>query len=270
MYMFCRTTVCRSCRGFYFYMDQLIYYASAIVAVIFVFAPHEFAHAYVAYKCGDPTAKMRGRMTLNPLKHIDVYGFIACILVGFGWAKPVPIDPYNFRNYRRGLFLTSVAGVVANYIIAFFAYPLLLLVGFYFPVATPPAYYLYLFLEQSFLLIFIFSLSVFIFNLLPFNPLDGFRIVQSLTREMNPVHRFLKNYGQYILIAVVLESFLCGILESYTNFEYARYFDILGYVQWFSMNILGYPIRLLWNAIFGLGIPSLMPYGIPSQYIIFY
>lgn len=249
---------------------DFIYYAAAIIAVIFVFAPHEFAHAYVAYKCGDPTAKMRGRMTLNPLKHIDVYGFIACILVGFGWAKPVPIDPYNFRHYRRGLFFTSIAGVVANYIIAFLGYPLFLLVELYFPATTVAAYYFCLFAEQTFLLIFIFSLSVFIFNLLPFSPLDGFRIVQSLTREVSPVQRFLKNYGQYILIVLVLESFLCGILESYAHIGFARYFDILGYVQWFSMNILGYPIRLVWNAIFGLGIPSLMPYGISAEFIIYY
>lgn len=241
-------------------MNDLIYYASAIIAVIFVFAPHEFAHAYVAYKCGDPTAKMRGRMTLNPLKHIDVYGFIACILVGFGWAKPVPIDPYNFKNYRKGLFLTSIAGVVANYIIAFIAYPLLLAVFLYFP-ARGGAYYAREFLLQTFRSIYVFSLGVFIFNLLPFNPLDGFRIVQSVTREVSPVQRFLRNYGQYILIVLVLESFLCGILENYARLSYAKYFDILGYVRWFAINILGYPIRLVWDLVFGMGIPSLTPYG---------
>lgn len=242
-------------------MSQLIYYLSAIVAVIFVFVPHEFAHAYVAYKCGDPTAKMRGRMTLNPIKHIDVYGFVACVLVGFGWAKPVPINPYNFKHYRRGLFLTSIAGVVANYIVAFIAYPLLLLVVTFFKANTLPAFYLYAFLEQTFLSVFIFSLSVFIFNLLPFNPLDGFRIVQSATREISPVQRFLKNYGMYILIVIVLESFLCGILTDYAHLPYAEYFDILGYARWFALNILGYPIRLVWDLVFGNGIPVLMPYG---------
>ncbi len=243
-------------------VNDLIYYVSAIVAVIFVFAPHEFAHAYIAYKCGDPTAKMRGRMTLNPLKHIDIYGFLACILVGFGWAKPVPINPYNFKHYRRGMFFTSIAGVTANYIIAFFAYPLFLLVEIYMPVSTVAGYYLYSFLELTFRNIFVFSLGVFMFNLLPFNPLDGFRIVQAATREVNPVQRFLRNYGQYILIAVVLESFLCGILESYAHLPIARYFNILGYVQWFALNILGYPIQLVWNLIFRLGIPGINPYGV--------
>lgn len=241
------------------FIYQLIYYLSALIAVVFVFAPHEFAHAYVAYRCGDPTAKARGRMTLNPLKHIDVYGFIACILVGFGWAKPVPINPYNFRNYRRGLFLTSIAGVTANYIIAFLAYPLLTAVLIYFPKGGN-LWYLFQFLYQTLNSIYVFSLGVFIFNLLPFNPLDGFRVVQALTREINPVNKFLKNYGFYILIILVIESFLCGVLVDYAGIYAAKYFNVLGYVQWFAHNILGYPIELLWNAVFRIGLPVIGAY----------
>ncbi len=240
-------------------MYQLIYYLAAIVAVIFVFAPHEFAHAYVAYKCGDPTAKMRGRMTLNPLKHLDPVGFILCAVAGFGWAKPVPIDPYNFHNYRRGMFLTAVAGVITNYIIAFFGYLLWLVVALYFPV-TNSTYYLYLFLSEFFTDLFVFNLGVFIFNLLPLFPLDGFRVVEAFTRQVNPVQRFLRTYGQYILIILVVESFLCSILMDYTSLSYVQYFDILGYVQWFAINILGYPILALWNVIFGLPLPVILPY----------
>ena len=240
-------------------INTVIYYLAAVVAVIFVFAPHEFAHAYVAYKCGDPTAKMRGRMTLNPVKHLDIYGFVLCILAGFGWAKPVPIDPYNFRNYRRGLFLTSIAGVVTNYIIAFLAYPLFLAVTIYFPV-TNGTYYIYDFLIRTFSSIYVFSLGVFIFNLLPLNPLDGFRVVESLTREINPVRRFLKNYGMYILIVLVLESFLCDTIVTYTDLYIVHYFDMLGYVQWFAREILGYPIMALWRTIFGLGLPTIAPF----------
>lgn len=237
-------------------MGTLIYYLAAVIAVIFVFSPHEFAHAFVANKCGDATAKMQGRMSLNPLRHLDPYGFVLCILAGFGWAKPVPINPYNFKNYRRGLFLTAIAGVVTNYIVAFFAYPLFLLVKIYFPASNNMALiYLNVLLVQTFSLIYTFSLGVFIFNLLPLYPLDGFRVVESLTREVNPVHKFLKNYGQYILIALVLESFLCNVLVNYANIYAASYFDILGYVQWFAYNILGYPIIALWNAVFGLGLP---------------
>lgn len=243
-----------------------LYYLASIVAVIFVFAPHEFAHAYAAYKCGDPTAKMRGRLTLNPLKHIDIYGFILCAIAGFGWAKPVPINPYNFRNYRKGMFLTAIAGVVTNYIIAFVGYLLFIVVNRYFPVSNDITYYIHYFFSTLFQNLFIFNLGVFIFNLLPLYPLDGFRVVEALTRSINPVQRFLRTYGMYILIVLVLESFLCGVLEDYANLPVARYFDILGYVQWFALNILGYPIRLIWNLVFNLGVPSLMPYG----YFIFY
>ena len=248
----------------------IIQYLAALIAVIFVFTPHEFAHAYAAYKCGDPTAKMRGRLTLNPIKHFDLYGFILCAVAGFGWAKPVPINPYNFKNYRKGLFLTSIAGVVTNYIVAFFGYLLFVVVSLFFPAGTAAVNYVAFFFQMLFLDLFIFNLGVFIFNLLPLYPLDGFRIVESVTRGINPVQKFLRSYGMYILIILVLESFLCGVLEDYTSFRYAKYFDILGYVQWFAINIVGYPIRLIWNAIFGLGVPSLMPYGLPVSYIIYY
>lgn len=239
-------------------MSYLFRYLGGIIAVLFVFIPHEFAHAFVAYKCGDPTAKMRGRLTLNPLKHIDPAGFVLCILTGFGWAKPVPIYPSNFHNYRKGLFLTAIAGVVTNYIIAFIAYPLFLLISLYaVPAVTVGAqavefFYLVLYL------IFAYSLSVFVFNLLPLYPLDGFRVVESFTREINPVRRFLRNYGRYILLILVLESFLCDILSTHTSLTYIQYFDILGYVHWFARNIIGFPITAMWNAIFGLPI-TLLP-----------
>ena len=240
-------------------MTYLFKYLGGIIAVLFVFIPHEFAHAFVAYKCGDPTAKMRGRLTLNPLKHIDPTGFVLCILTDFGWAKPVPIYPYNFHKYRKGLFLTAIAGVVANYIIAFIAYPLFLLIAVYAAPTASAAVYVVNFFEQVFYLIFAYSLSVAVFNLLPFYPLDGFRVVESLTREINPVRRFLKDYGRYILLILVLESFLCDILSTHTSLPYVHYFDILGYVHWFARNIIGFPITAMWNAIFGLPI-QLMPF----------
>lgn len=234
-------------------MRETIEILAGIVAVIFIFAPHEFAHAFVAYKCGDATAKMEGRLSLNPLKHLDPAGFLLCALTGFGWAKPVPINPMNFRKYRSGLFLTAIAGVAVNYIIAFLAYPLFLVVFLYAHPATEVAYYATMFGYLSFGYIFLYGLSVVVFNLLPLNPLDGFRVVESLTREINPVRRFLKNYGKYILIALVLESFLCDVLQRYTDLPYVQYFDILGfYLQYFAGNILGFPITALWNTVFGL------------------
>lgn len=233
-------------------METMLYYLASIVAVLFVLVPHEFAHAFIAYKCGDGTAKFRGRLTLNPMKHLEPAGFLLCILTGFGWAKPVPIYPSNFRNYRRGLFFTAIAGVVTNYIIAFFAYPLFLIVFQFITPANEIGYYLVYFAEYTFLLIFIYSLSVFIFNLLPLYPLDGFRVIESFTRQVNPVRRFLKDYGQYILIALIIESFVCDALTDYAGLEWINNFNILYYVQTFARRIIGFPITTLWNVIFGL------------------
>ncbi len=237
-------------------MNEFIYYLAGAVAVIFVFAPHEFAHAFAADKCGDATPRAYGRLTLNPIKHLDPYGFALCILTGFGWAKPVPINPYNFKKYRSGLFWTSVAGVIANYIVAFAAYIIFALLTRF---VYNPNYavingnqalnYLVSFILLVFNLTYIYSLSVFVFNLLPFYPLDGFRVVEALTREINPVRRFLKNYGRYLLIFLILESFLCDVLVNYAGIDFAMYFDVLGYVQWFAQNILGWPIQALGGLI---------------------
>ncbi len=233
-------------------MTQLIEILAGVIAVLFVLVPHEFAHALVAYKCGDATAKYSGRLTLNPIKHLDITGFVLCIFTGFGWAKPVPVNSNNFKHYRSGLFLTSVAGVIANFIVAFFAYLLFIVVYKYAGTPTEQvAKFAVEFVKTVFSSIFIFSLGVFAFNLLPLHPLDGFRIVEAFTREVNPVRRFLKNYGMWILIILVLESFLCYVLQKYAGISIAKYFDILGYVKWFAVNIIGFPITALWNTVFG-------------------
>lgn len=243
-------------------MSELVEIIAGLIAVIFIFAPHEYAHAFIAYKNGDPTAKMRGRLTLNPIKHLDPAGFILCAFTGFGWAKPVPINPYNFRNYKKGMFCTAVAGVITNYIIAFIAYPLYLVIYRYVYIQNYGFFlnnewleYIIEILYTSLFYIYAFGMSVFVFNLLPFNPLDGFRVVEALTREVNPVHRFLKVYGSYILIALVLESFLCNVLMRYMSVPYVQYFNILGWVSKFAQNIIGFPIKAVWNLIFGLPMP---------------
>lgn len=233
-------------------IDYLLQILAGFVAVLFVLVPHEWAHAFAATKCGDGTPKAYGRLTLNPLRHLDPVGFVCCALVGFGWAKPVPINPYNFKNYRKGLFFTSIAGVVINYIIAFFIYLLLVIfVRFaYFEMlfSSRAVSYFAEFIFDCLYSIFSFSLCVFIFNLLPLYPLDGFRVVESFTRQVNPVRRFLRNYGQMILIILIVESFICDILVRY-NIAWAANFDILGYIMRFATDIIGYPIQKAWDWI---------------------
>ena len=95
-------------------MDYFVSLLASLLSIMLVITLHEFAHAFVSYKCGDPTAKFAGRMTLNPVKHFDLLGVAMFAVAGFGWAKPVPVNPYNFKNQKSGALWTSAAGVVCR------------------------------------------------------------------------------------------------------------------------------------------------------------
>ena len=211
--------------------------------MLFVLVPHEFAHAAVAVANGDPTPKLNGRLSLNPLRHFDPLGFVMCALVGFGWARPVPINSANFKNYKVGLFTTAIAGVVTNYIIAFIFYPLYALSYMYVGTGTAGG----LFLTTFLWLVFSYNLSIAVFNLLPLFPLDGFRVVESLTMPWNKVRQFLGKYGQPILLVLIFESFVCSVVGRFYPIFYS--FDVLGYVMTFAVDIIGWPIQALWGLI---------------------
>lgn len=226
-------------------IDYLIEIVAGAIAAIVVLTFHEFSHAFVAYKCGDPTAKFYGRMTLNPFKHFDPLGLIMFATVGFGWAKPVPINPNNFRNYRAGSFWTSAAGVITNYIMAFVFYPLLLVMLTYVcPLIKWP--YLAGFIESIFYFLFAYSLNFCVFNLLPFYPLDGFRIIDALTTNRGKFYWFLRKYGYYIFLGLMAINILARWIPI------LNYVNVYGYVMQFAVQIFGKPITLFWNHIFGL------------------
>ena len=226
-------------------MNYLIQLVAQFLAVMVVITFHEFAHAYVANKCGDPTARFSGRMTLNPLKHFDPFGILMFALAGFGWAKPVPVNPNNFNNYRKGSFLTSAAGIITNYIMAFILYPIFVLVLLYVcPLVSGT--YMEILLTSFFSSLVVYSLSFCVFNLLPFYPLDGFRIVDALDRKKGKVYWFLRQYGQYILLGLIFISILSD------RIPYLGYINILDYILSFAIKILGWPITSLWNWVFSL------------------
>lgn len=170
-----------------------------LCAIIIALSLHEFAHAYVAYKCGDNTPKMQGRVSINPLKHIDPVGFVCCALFGFGWARPVQVNPNNFRNIKKGQGWTSVAGVLMNLFLGFIGCGLYTALSNF---AVNNAFFdvLLYFLYFTFFL----NICLAVFNILPIYPLDGFKLVENYTKYGNGYVNFMYRYGNLILLAVVL------------------------------------------------------------------
>lgn len=173
-------------------------------ALMIALSFHEMAHAFAAKKNGDFTAKYAGRLTPNPFKHFDPIGIVMMFLVGFGWAKPVPIDPNNFENRKKGMIETSIAGVATNIIFAIF---FSLLYSFFLLLPAPVDYnawfYIYLILNYFLFYGIIFNINFFLFNLIPLSPLDGFRLLETLFPSSRIVE-FLRRYGGIILIGLIL------------------------------------------------------------------
>lgn len=159
-----------------------------LVALLMAIAVHEFSHAFVADKLGDPTPRLQGRVTLNPKAHIDLMGILFLFMFGFGWGRPVQFDPFNLKSPRRDAALISVAGPISNLLIAVVLSLVLR--------AT----------SMSFLIIFIqLNVMLAVFNLLPIHPLDGFKIVGGLLPEDKAREWYqLERYGLLFLILLIL------------------------------------------------------------------
>lgn len=198
-------------------------------AIIFVFlllitiTIHEYSHAKMAEYLGDPTPRLAGRLTLNPLVHLDFFGLLFLFFFGFGWGKPVPFDPFNLKNPRKDAALISLAGPLSNLIAAVLSSILLKFI-------SSKLFFLFFLIAigNIFLPIFIFlNLLLGVFNLLPFSPLDGFKIVGGLLPQKQAEKWYqLERYGIIFLLLFIfplggksmLEVHLSPLINSFYYF----------------------------------------------------
>ena len=206
-------------------INTLMYIPAIIIGLCF----HEYAHAVVAYKLGDNTPKMQGRVTINPAAHLDIVGLAALVFCGFGWGRPVMINPANFRNRRRDELFVSLAGVAMNLVIAvifaFVAKALLVFSGVEFATTSSIGTIIW----QMISYVIYINLVLMIFNLIPCPPLDGFSIISELFDiKHTGFYWTLYRYGDWILVALIVFGITSRIISPCVNFLY--YNILMNYV----------------------------------------
>ena len=202
-----------------------------IPAAVIGLTVHEFAHAFTAYKLGDNTAKEQGRVSLNPLKHIDWLGFFLIVIAGFGWAKPVLFNPDNLKKKHRDEILIAIAGPLSNFVLAllFFVIARGLYTAEFFQST-------HLGLQVINLLIIwgVINFGLFVFNLIPIPPLDGSHLYLSYLKEINPTLMYnLYRYGTFALLAII-------ILQNQTSLTILPISNMVNSVAVFFLNLLAF------------------------------
>lgn len=177
-----------------------------IPVVLLSLSFHEFSHAYVSYRLGDPTAKNYGRLTLNPLKHLDLFGTIMILISRFGWAKPVPVNPMYYRDRRRGVMLVSVAGPLSNILLAFFSSIPVTYIKAVHGSRGMGSFDGISILYNLSLVFYIINVNLAVFNILPVPPLDGSKILSGIL----PPAQYYKmvQYESYISMIFLLIVFI--------------------------------------------------------------
>lgn len=182
-------------------MQTVLNFLIKALVLCTAFPVHEFAHAWTADKLGDHTARYQGRLTLNPAAHIDLWGAIMMVLLGFGWAKPVPVNPNNFKNPKVGMAITSLAGPASNLIMAYFAMIIYKLL--YYTIGGTA-------FATVFLYIMVLNVGLAVFNLIPIPPLDGSRIATVFMSEKT--YFKIMQYERYIFIGLIIVVY-SGLLD---------------------------------------------------------
>ena len=194
----------------------------AVIPALICITLHELSHGFVAYKLGDNTAKNMGRLTLNPIKHIDIFGLIMMVVLKFGWAKPVPVNMRNFKNPKRDMAITALAGPLSNVLICcvvLFIYGLVYLpcnlAGTEFAGSLLYAVYITAYL----------SIALAIFNIIPIPPLDGSKVLFSLMSDESYMKLMrYERYGMLLLLVLIVTDVLGNPLYAVTEFVFDKLF----------------------------------------------
>ncbi|CDM67368.1 peptidase M50 [Clostridium bornimense] len=191
-----------------------------VLAVLIAISMHELSHGYVSYKLGDPTPKEDGRLSLNPFAHLDIMGTLCLIFFNFGWAKPVKVNPYYYKNHKLGMVLVAIAGPIMNFIIAFLS---IMGVGIIIKISDGQlgniSYNIYVFLQYLALI----NIGLGTFNLIPVPPLDGSKVLGAIIPE-DKYFSYMK-FEKYGYIALMILLFI-GVLD--VPLGYVREFIING------------------------------------------
>jgi len=200
-------------------------------AAIIGLTVHEFSHAYMAFRLGDHTAKDQGRLTLNPLKHIDWMGFFLIVIVGFGWAKPVSFNPDNLKHKHRDEILISIAGPLSNLVIAllFFMVARVLFVFEFFNSTGLGLGTINLIVVWG-----VINISLFIFNLIPLPPLDGSHLYLTFLKETNP--KLMMNLYKYGTLALLILI----IAENSLNVNILHLSEMINTISSFFIGLMGF------------------------------
>lgn len=199
--------------------EKILYIFIIAFCVLLSLSVHEMSHGLTAYLIGDKTAKYSGRLSINPLHHLDPIGAICLFLFGFGWAKPVPVNPWNFKNKKWGMALTAFGGPLSNLILAFIAYVIYVVVGRWdglWGLISIICYYL-----------IICNVGLGLFNLIPIPPLDGSKILGAVLPQ-NLYFKFMEyeRYGFIILIILINTSFFSRFMSE-ARFAIISFYDLI-------------------------------------------